>query len=111
MMKMMKLNEKQAVKHIAWIIHDKPEKMRQLETVQDISIHLTSDDSISIKCELYAGNIVRYLITGTRSQMTITADTITRQIIRKPRNIKPAFEAETYGTIWCSDILKAARAI
>lgn len=64
-------------------------KKAQLEMVQEISIHLTSDDGISIEVELYDNNICRFLITGTRSSMTITYNTLTWELCRKPRNAKP----------------------
>lgn len=50
-------------------------------------------------------NIARYLIEGTRCNMTITANTLTREIVRKPRNAKPFFVAET--DCWAGDILRA----
>ena len=104
---MKRANEKQIIKNIARIIRNKENKIEQLDKVQSISIHCTSDDHIRIKCELYHGNIVRYLIEGTRSGMTITADALTNEIVRKPRNEKAWYEAEV--DCWASDILALVR--
>ena len=62
------------------------------------------DDHIRIRCELYQNNIARYLIEGTRSGMTITANTLTNEITRKHRNEKAWYEAEV--ECWVEDILK-----
>lgn len=101
---MKKANREQVIKNIARIIKGNEKKIKQLNAVQNICIHCTSDDYITIKCELYHGNIVRYLITGTRSSMTITANTLTNEIVRKPRNEKAWYEAET--SCWAGEILK-----
>ena len=74
--------------------HDK--KRIQLEIVRDICVHLTSDDGIWITAELYNNNICRFLIKGTRSNMTITYNTKTWELTRKPRNEKPFY------TTWLS---------
>lgn len=100
----------QIIRNIAVLIWDKPDKLAQLEKVQDISIHLTSDDGLRIMCEVYAGNVVRYLVQGTRSGMTITANSITREMMRKPRNSKPVYRKETY-CIFAGDIMKQAAEI
>ena len=100
----LRADECQINKNIARIIKNNPKKIEQLNKVQDISIHCTSDDHIRIKCELYRNKIARYIITGTRSGMIITANIITGEIVRKPRSEKPWAEAETQT--WVSDILK-----
>ena len=92
----------QIMQNIAVLIWDKPKKLEQLQKVGEITFTCTSDDYIYITAELYCNNLVRYLITGTRSNMTITANPITRQIIRKPRNLKPYMVAET--ECWVRDI-------
>lgn len=99
-------NKKQVVNNIALAIHDKPKKIKQLIAVQSITINCTSDDHIEIDCELYAGNIARYIVKGTRCNTTITVNTITNEIIRKPRNIKPIFITEIYWNVWAADILE-----
>ena len=88
-MKHKRINANQVEKNIARILAGNTEKIKQLEKVEDISFHLTSDDGVDITCELYDNNIVRYLIKGTRCGMTITANTLTNEIMRKPRCIKP----------------------
>lgn len=95
----MKANEKQIITNIANIIRGKQNKIDQLVKVHSITLHCTSDDYIRVTCELYYNNIVRYLISGTRSSMTITANTLTGEIVRKPRNIKPwtVSEVGTYA--------------
>lgn len=101
---MKQANREQIIKNIARIIKGNQKKIEQLNKVQSISINCTSDDHIRIKCELYMNNVVRYLIEGTRSGMTITANTLTNEIVRKHRNEDPWYEAET--DCWASDILK-----
>ena len=81
-------------KHIARIMSYNPNKARQVEKVASISFHLTSASSARVTCELYDGNIMRFLIVGTRSSCTITANTITNEIVRKPRGAKPWYETE-----------------
>ena len=90
-MKVRRTNTKQIARNIANICFNNPEKEEQLEKVQDICFHLTSDDGISVETEIYADGIVRYLITGTRCNMTITAKEPEHKVIRKPRGISPAF--------------------
>lgn len=85
----MRASREQIIRNIAVILKHNPQKVAQLEKVGDITVHLTSDDSVWCEVELYDNNIVRYLITGTRSSCTITADLKTMRVIRKPRNIKP----------------------
>lgn len=104
---MKRADEKQIAKNIARILRCNTNKIEQLDKVQSISIHCTSDDHIRVKCELYHGNIVRYLIEGTRAGMTIAANTLTNEIVRKPRNEKAWYEAEV--DCWASDILALAR--
>ena len=81
----------QIFKNIAAILNDErnARKLEQFMTAYDITEHITSDGGCDIKAELYNGNIVRYIITGTRSNVTITANTITCEIVRKKRNEKP----------------------
>ena len=104
---MKKANEKQIIKNIANIIKGNEKKIEQLDKVQSICVHCTSDDHIRIRCELYYNNIVRYLIEGTRCNMTITANTLTKEIVRKPRNEKAWYVAET--DCWAGDILALVR--
>lgn len=96
------MKNNQILRNIAVLIWDKPKKLEQLQKVGEITFTCTSDDYSYITAELYHNNLVRYLITGTRSCMTVTADSITRQIIRKPRNLKPYMVAET--ECWVRDI-------
>ena len=98
---------KQIEMNIANIIAMEPEKYRQLEKVQGISVHLTSDDGIDITLKMYAGSIVRYLIEGTRSKMTITYNTKEKKIVRKPRGQEPINTSYLYNRN-CCDILRFA---
>ena len=66
-------------------------KYEQLLTVNDICHTLTSDGGIDVNAEIYSGNIVRYLIKGTRCSMTLTFNTITYEIVRKKRNERPIY--------------------
>ena len=91
---------------IVQVIKRNETKKRQLEKVADISCHLTSDAGIRIEAELYEGNICRFLITGTRCGMTITFDTHTLEIKRKPRGKKPVFT--TWESSNAFDILRMA---
>lgn len=88
-------NRKQIIKNIANIIRRHPNKMDQLERVKSITVCMTSDDHINIVCEMYSENITRYLITGTRANMTITYKSDTDQIVRKPRGLEPWMVAKT----------------
>lgn len=103
-MKTPRVNPHQIAKNIARLIRDKPEKVRQLERARDITVHLTGDDYVYITCELYRDGIARYLIRGTRSGMTVTANVKTRELCRKPRNEKPWIDAET--SMWAGEILR-----
>lgn len=102
-----KANTNQVIKNIVRIIKGNEAKIKQLEAVQSISITCTSDDHIRITCELYLNNIVRYLIEGTRSKVTITANALTNEITRKKRNEKPWGVCEV--ECWAEDILKQVR--
>ncbi len=102
------MTDKQIIKNIANLIKDNTKKIEQLRKVQDITFNLTSDDYIDIKMECYENNIVRYLIEGTRANMTITANVLKKEIIRKPRNEKPWYSAN--GRAWAYEILDEVRA-
>lgn len=93
---------------IAQVIKRNSTKKTQLEKVAEISCHLTSDAGISIECEMYDNNIVRFLITGTRCGMTITYNTKTWEIVRKPRGAKPWYRTWESANAW--DILDKANA-
>lgn len=94
---------------VAQVIKRNETKRKQLEKVADICCHLTSDAGISIVAEMYSNNIVRFLITGTRCGMTITYNTLTWEIVRKPRGEKPWYtEKEYHHNAW--DILDKANA-
>ncbi len=90
-MKTARSNPKQIARNIAVILKHNPKKVDQLKKVGDICCHLTSDDGISVDWEYYGGGLVRYLITGTRCGMTVTANAITNEIQRKPRGARPVF--------------------
>ena len=96
------MNNRQILRHIARICLIHPKKMSQLETVQSISCNCTSDDAITIESELYNDNICRILITGTRSRMTMTFNTLTMEIKRKKRGEIPWYKDDFYAN--CSDI-------
>jgi len=100
----------QIERNIAITLAHNPEKIAQLERVQDISWHLTGGDGIQIEAELYAGGIIRYLITGTRSGMTVTAKEPEHEIIRKPRGAKPWMTKSDYNR-HAGDILEYVREI
>lgn len=78
-----------AVNLIANICKRHSVKKTQLEAVQKITSHLTSDDGVLVEMELYDGNICRFLIKGTRSSVTITYNMLTWDLARKPINAKP----------------------
>jgi hypothetical protein len=106
---MKKANTNQIIKNIAIILKHNPAKVKQLEKVWSISENCTSDNHIEIICEMYSNNIVRYLITGTRSGMTITANALTYEIVRKRRNEKPWIQREC--ECWCDDIFNQMKEI
>lgn len=85
---------------IAQVIRKHDVKRRQLETVADISAHLTSDAGIHIEAELYDNNICRFLIEGTRCRMTITYNTLTWELVRKPRGKKPWYKTTEQSNAW-----------
>ena len=101
---MRKADSNQVARNIAYLIWDKAKKIEQLDKVQGITMNCTSDDHINVVGELHHGNIVRYLIEGTRSRMTITADTSTREMLRLPRGSQALHRFEC--DMWCSDIQK-----
>lgn len=80
---------KQIIKNIANILNANPEKIDALRKVQGTTFHNTCDDFIYVRVELYKKNIVRYLIEGTGARMTITANALTKEIVRKPGNEEP----------------------
>ena len=101
----MKANTAQIIKNIVNAIEKNPAKLEQLKKVNDITVNCTSSDSITIKCEMFGNNIVRFTITGTRSQMTITVNAITNEIARKPRNEEP-WNEETLYNVNCYEIFE-----
>lgn len=101
-----KANKAQVINNIALAIYDKPKKVKQLIKVQSITIEMTSDDHIEVTCEMYTNNIVRYLIKGTRSSATITVNTITNEIARKPYKASPLYISDISNNLWCFEILE-----
>ena len=85
----MRINANQIVKNIANAIRNNYNKIEQLEKVKDITLNCTSDCNCTITIEMYNNNIVRYIVNGTRAQTTITYNTATKQIIRKPYKENP----------------------
>lgn len=98
-------NKEQIIRNIALAIRGNAKKIKQLETVQDITITCTSDDAINITAEIYADGIARYLIRGTRSSVTVTVKTTTNELVRKTRGTKPVFVTEIYSNVWMWEIL------
>lgn len=101
-----KANKTQIVNNIALAIYNKPEKIKQLIKVQSITLEMTSDDHIDVTCEMYGNNIVRYLINGTRSNTTITVNTITNEITRKPYKVTSLYVSDISNNLWCFEILE-----
>ena len=97
---------KQLERNIARLIALNPEKVNQLDKLQDLCLYYTSDDDVTIRSELYHDDIVRYIITGTRCIMTITAHSKTGELVRKPRGEDPWAYTEDYSN--CGDILHLA---
>lgn len=85
---------------IAQVVKRNEKKRQQLEKVAEISCHLTSDAGINIEAELYNNNICRFLISGTRCGMTITYNTLTWEIVRKPRGEKPWYKTSEQSNAW-----------
>lgn len=81
-------------------------KMEQFLTLQDICFTMTSDDFIEVKCELYDNNVVRYLIYGTRCNMTLTYNALTQKTVRKSRKARP-WHTEEFKCR-CDEILEYA---
>lgn len=100
----MRANENQVIKNLAVICKSNPAKADQLRKVGAITMHLTSDDHINVKVELYRNHIVRYLIEGTRCNMTCTLCMDTMEIVRKPRGEKPWADGDC--DFWVCDVLK-----
>lgn len=88
-MKTPKANPRAVARNIARILRENPRKVEELSRVRDITVHLTSDDGLRVTVELYRDHVVRFLIRGTRSGMTLTADVMTCILTRKRRNEKP----------------------
>ena len=76
-------------RHIKNALAENPKKKSQFQKVVDFSQNLTSQDTLAVTAELYDNNIVRYLIEGTRSSMTLTVNALTNEVKRKPRNAIP----------------------
>lgn len=100
----MNANVNQIERNLARLLFLNPNKREQLERVAGICYQLTSDTGVTIECELYTGHAVRYLITGTRCRMTVTADAVTGATIRKPRGAVPVITGTVHTT--CYDVLK-----
>lgn len=81
--------------HIARALKTSKKKRDQLQAVRDITVRFTGDDWVNVTVELYYGNIARYLITGTRSGMTVTMDIRTAEIIRKPKGLDPYYTTQS----------------
>ena len=77
--------------HLRTALRENQKKKSQFQKVVDFSQNLTSQDTLDVIVELYDDNIVRYLIEGTRSSMTLTVNALTNEVKRKPRNVRPWF--------------------
>ena len=108
-MRRVKANRNQIFRNIAMILLHNPAKVEQLRRVQSICENLTSSDGVDIECELYSGNIARYLIRGVRASMTITANTTTYEIVRKRRGEQPWLVADV--DCYCYEIFDMLDAI
>lgn len=104
------MKNKQHILNMANAIAKNSKKYEQLLTVNDICHTLTSDGGIDVTAEIYSGNIVRYLIRGTRCSMTLTFNAITFEIVRKKRNEQPIytddFHTYAYNIIDAADAMK-----
>ena len=76
-------------RQIANILKNNEKKREQLRKVGERSYYLTTQDRLDVTCEAYNNCIVRFVITGTRAGMVLTVNTLTGEIVRKPRNEKP----------------------
>lgn len=94
-------------RYIARMLVLYPQKYNQLDKIQTMCFHYTSDDIIKIGCELYEGNIIRYVIKGTRCNMTLAYNVKTLELARKPRGKAPWVYTEEQSN--CGVILKLAR--
>lgn len=101
--------QSQIARNIAVILFHNPEKIRQLEQVKAICSHLTSDDGVCVDVEIYGGGVARYLIHGTRCGMTVTANTLTNEIMRKPRGAQPVFTS--WVSMNTSDVFEVLESI
>lgn len=81
------------LKKLVYILSIYPEKLAQFNKLCDRCYYLTSDTGITVSMEMYDGNIVRLVITGTRCQMTVCYNALTWELLRKPRGAKPWFTA------------------
>lgn len=100
----MNATREQIDRNIAVILKHNPEKVAQLEKVGEITCHLTSDSGCLITAELFRNHIVRYIVNGTRCRATLTVNTDTMKLTRKPRNEKPWYDAWVYSDVY--DILR-----
>lgn len=101
----MRASREQIIRNIAVILKHNPEKVAQLKKAQAITVYLTSDDGCAIDTELYRNGIARYIITGTRSRVTVTVKYPSMELTRKPRNEKP-WLTDWVGNVQMSDIIR-----
>lgn len=101
--------QKDHFKPLSWALSHFDKKLADLDKMQGICLHLTSDDAMDVTVEMFNNNIIRYLIKGTRCNMTLCFNSMTFEICRKPRGENPWFSNSF--SCYAGDILRDARNI
>lgn len=101
--------QREHFKPLSWALSHFNDKIMQLDKIQDISFHMTSDDVVNVTVELFNNNVIRYLITGTRCNMTLCFNSLSFALCRKPRG-EVAWFTNSF-TCHAGDILRDARSI
>ena len=79
---------------LAYILSSDSKKLEQVEKVADINWNLTTSDEVHVLVEMMEQHIVRYTITGTRSEVRFCWSVDEQKIIRQPRGLQrhPLFD-------------------
>lgn len=85
------------IKELKRILKENPKKKSQVKSAMKATLYYTSSDDCEVTLELYpTHNIVRYVITGIHSNVTITYDTKENKLARKPRGVEPFYTETAY---------------
>ena len=99
--------QREHFKPLSWALSHFDGKIAALDKVQDMCLRFTSDDAVDVTVEMFNNNVIRYLIKGTRCNMTLCFNSLTFALCRKPRG-EVAWFSNSFSC-HAGDILRDAR--